>query len=895
MKLIYLSTYILISAVLLFYCPQSRAKTAGAVVAPNSVIGLEETADGKILLGTSIVCWGPQWQWTDLAGHLQVVGDRERKMSQNIRISADQFIAFSYDIKQTTPDVLTINFTVSTLRDIDITGIAFAFEPAASNFSSVTVTPSGKEDQQANMPLRIGSITATDVSQIVLQGHDGQTTAQISPPRDISSEQNTLRLWLAPAKILASQPLNTTLTIHFPHPITFFADESASSVRDITPDWFPYSVGRYGTPVDLSFLNKDPQGNFIPAGIHGFVNVKGDDFVFADGTPARFWGVNVTAYAALTGGLRADQIAERLARLGVNIVRLHHLDSDWTPDIIDRHNADGTTQHLNPTSMDHLDKLIYELKMRGIYVLLDPWVGRSYLPGDEVPQSDHFDSGMYPYIFFDPRMQELHRKFLAEVWNHVNVYTHLAYKDDPAIALTEICNEFLYRENITLQPYRDEYYQLYLKWAGQNGADPIGDRIFTMNYPVDNQRFYTYIMKQFFASLHEYDRHDLGLKIPINDSNWFFWPWQIACQSDGDFMDSHFYYGGDRIGAGYGLGGLWVANPPSGSGTPFGSIGAMALLGKPMTSSEYGNNPPKTYRSAYYVGFAAIACLQSWDSFTAFAYSQGGQPAQTLAPYEMESDPATIASLAAGALIYRRQDVQPAKQLAVMTLPGNEQYAFHWENNGEKAFQNTAGFNVALETHKVGVVLGDESKIPPDVHPVQIMTPASAFADKPETTELRSYTGELWRDWKLAVGMINTPRTQAAYGKLGESHKAWQTTDCNFDISTPYATVVLSSLTNQPIHASNHLLLTAVARAENFGMSFDLGQSRVVNQGKAPVFAEPVVGTLRFKTTAAHLSAWTLGSNGIRETEIPLYVHGGEATLPLKASDETLFYDIVVK
>jgi hypothetical protein len=463
------------------------------------------------------------------------------------------------------------------------------------------------------------------------------------------------------------------------------------------------------------------------------------------------------------------------------------------------------------------------------------------------------------------------------------------------MALTELCNEFLYNQDIRLEPYRDEYYQMYLQWAAKNGVDPVGDRIFTLNFPIDNQRFYIRVMQQFFSSFYNYDRNDLGIKIPIGDSNWFHWPWEIACQSGGDFMDSHFYYGGDRIGAGYGLGGLWVANPPQGAGTPFGTIGAMALLGKPMSSSECGNNPPKTYRSAYYVGLAAVACLQEWDSLTAFAYSQSAQPVGTLAPYDMESDPATIASLAAGALIYRRQDVQPGRQLSVMTLPGSEIYAFHWENGAEKAFQNTAGFNVALETHRVAVVLGDQSKIPADVHPDEIMTPESAFAQMPEGTQLRSDTGELWRDWKLAVGMINTPRTQVAYGKLGESHMAWQTRDCNFAITTPYATVAMSSLTNDPIASSHHLLLTAIARAENRGMSFDIARTRVVENGTTPILVEPVVGVVRFKTSASHVTAWTIGSNGSKQKEIAVAMKNGEAFIPLRAQSETIFYDITAQ
>src|SRR5438067_1321452 len=82
-----------------------------------------------------------------------------------------------------------------------------------------------------------------------------------------------------------------------PAPTKLYATESDALVSDITPDWFPYPVASAGTPVDLSFLNKDPSGKFVPAGAHVFLQVHGDHFQFADGTAARFFGVNCAAYS----------------------------------------------------------------------------------------------------------------------------------------------------------------------------------------------------------------------------------------------------------------------------------------------------------------------------------------------------------------------------------------------------------------------------------------------------------------------------------------------------------------------------------------------------------------------------------------------------------------------
>ena len=80
-------------------------------------------------------------------------------------------------------------------------------------------------------------------------------------------------------------------------------------------------------PVDLSFLNAPEK----PAGKHGFLKTVNDRLVFDDSTPARFWGTNVVAYSLFATISHEDvrRQARRLSALGFNLVRLHHIDSDW--------------------------------------------------------------------------------------------------------------------------------------------------------------------------------------------------------------------------------------------------------------------------------------------------------------------------------------------------------------------------------------------------------------------------------------------------------------------------------------------------------------------------------------------------------------------------------------
>ena len=78
-------------------------------------------------------------------------------------------------------------------------------------------------------------------------------------------------------------------------------------------------------PVDISFVFADEK----PAGKHGFLKPDGDHFIFEDGAPGRFWGVNFNGGANFPEHADAEKTARRLAQAGCNIVRFHQLDAQW--------------------------------------------------------------------------------------------------------------------------------------------------------------------------------------------------------------------------------------------------------------------------------------------------------------------------------------------------------------------------------------------------------------------------------------------------------------------------------------------------------------------------------------------------------------------------------------
>ena len=84
-------------------------------------------------------------------------------------------------------------------------------------------------------------------------------------------------------------------------------------------EWFPFQPKEDGAAsvIDTSsWLD-------APAGKHGFVKIKGKDFVFADGTPVKFWGSNICNARPGYDNAATRRWARKLAKFGINCIRFH--------------------------------------------------------------------------------------------------------------------------------------------------------------------------------------------------------------------------------------------------------------------------------------------------------------------------------------------------------------------------------------------------------------------------------------------------------------------------------------------------------------------------------------------------------------------------------------------
>lgn len=201
-----------------------------------------------------------------------------------------------------------------------------------------------------------------------------------------------------------------------------------------------------------------------PAGKQGFVRAEAGRLA-TDAGPVRFWATNICFEGCFPTHEDAERVAARLARLGINCVRMHHMDnySIW---------GDSPNKlTIDPKKLELLDYLIYQLKQHGVYTNLNLHVSRWFDVAEGFPareQRPDYDKGLDN---FEPRMIELQKKYARDLLTHVNPYTKTAYTQEPAIAFVEINNENAIYANWAggdldklPEPYAGTYRRLWNAW-----------------------------------------------------------------------------------------------------------------------------------------------------------------------------------------------------------------------------------------------------------------------------------------------------------------------------------------------------------------------------------------------------------------------------------------------
>lgn len=203
---------------------------------------------------------------------------------------------------------------------------------------------------------------------------------------------------------------------------------NAQPLANPYPFWFADS-----TNVDASLADN---ANAVRAGSKGRVLLKDGHLAFADGTRFRIVGTALQWLAAFPDSASSVQLARRLRSMGINCVRFNTIDvSAWPAlGIFDANETKTLGAGLSASQMMKFDWLTHQLRENGIYYVLSFQSIWTPKPGDGVIQPDSTSWGSRVPSMFNPVVQQIQRNIVRALLEHVNTFTGLAYKDDPAVA-----------------------------------------------------------------------------------------------------------------------------------------------------------------------------------------------------------------------------------------------------------------------------------------------------------------------------------------------------------------------------------------------------------------------------------------------------------------------------
>lgn len=189
------------------------------------------------------------------------------------------------------------------------------------------------------------------------------------------------------------------------------------------------------------FIKTSPKGNFK----------SGDKII-------RFWGVNLTTGACFPAKSIAQKIAARMRKMGINLVRFHHMDNPWTSSEGSLFLQNGSTTELNPNTLDRLYYFLAQLKKEGIYADINLHVSRTFTENDGILYADSILSFAKGVTFFDSQLINLQKEYAKQLLTTKNPYTNLSIADDPVMAVLEITNEntlYGFWKDNQLQPFSE--------------------------------------------------------------------------------------------------------------------------------------------------------------------------------------------------------------------------------------------------------------------------------------------------------------------------------------------------------------------------------------------------------------------------------------------------------
>ena len=659
--------------------------------------------------------------------------------------------------------------------------------------------------------------------------------------------------------------------------------------------------------IDMSHLVEKP------AGVHGALQSRGKAFVFTDGTPVKFWGVD----ASMAETVEAQERQARFyARHGINMVRQHPVES-----VLGSLQGSGGSLHFDAERLDRFDRWFSILKNNGIYMTWSIFYHHVILP-DQGIDPDLYgelpDRGAgkdtYALATFIQEYQDSQWRYASVLLDHVNPYTGLAYKDDPALAIVEARNEdsiffhnplsdkfvqgrsypnhgarlkrmwqqwvkSTYRSDTSLARAWGAGLKTTTKYNSDGSVRSRGDSVDQTNMciyaawemerdgPRWNKSAEKKRMGDFIRFLAEMQRRtyetyqqrlrDLGYKGVTVSTAWKAGgPAASAANLWSDdamgAIDRHNYFGGGAGGHGIAAGRVNNDTHLNKPGRAILSSGLWQVEDKTFIMTEWTQKPPNQWKAeiAPLVAFYGLG-LQGWDASYHFAGSRSimGNGWPGMSSYVTET-PHYIAQFPALAFAIYQGHIEEGDVVAARRLSTDEVFA-GVDALGQKYGAVGYDENELLAHGDVPAEALAAGRVTLKVQDGQGPSYAAGLSNywNPRMQTVRSNTGQLTWDYGRRVVRIHSDRTQGLVG-FAAGHSYDLPAVAIEEIDTPFVTLLFTPLDNRALIESGHILITALARDKQLGTVYNADGTELLETGGPPLLLEPVQATITLKGNA---------------------------------------------
>ncbi|NLD50571.1 MAG: hypothetical protein GX660_25805, partial [Clostridiaceae bacterium] len=430
---------------------------------------------------------------------------------------------------------------------------------------------------------------------------------------------------------------------------------------------------------------------------------------------------------------------------------------------------------------------------------------------------------------------------------------------------------------------------------------------------ADNTEFYYSLEKSFFDDMISYLKKDLGLRVPVSTSNFYFGQPDLMAQLSGDFMNTHAYWdhpifnGGEDIIENYSQSnGSVIRDVGNTKGKiEFSSfierIALSTVQGKPLVVSEWNSPYPNEYEYEMASLITAYGLLQGWEGLFVYSYSNNfNETSETKkidCMFNIINNPVKMSQMPLCSLMFLRNDIKEAEKTIKLRYNRDEAISEYKYNSGSRKLQIVEGYipASAVLNHKIlhGNFDYEEKAYLKHFFTEDQLNELIEEADHiSDTNELTLKSSVKNKEYFV----VDTSRVQGVNGFI--SGQSIKTKDIKFSLSTN-AAAFLVTLDYKPIPESVKMLFFLSARQKNSGQTKNADLTKITNLGSGPALLEAVTGyvDINVNANASLYEAYSLDGSGerlakkkvevISSNTIRIYLDGNSPWLEIIRSSNT--------